>query len=117
MFSSPSKAPSHAGPSCSSLPRSSSTEEVAASFDSDGEVEQDQLAFTIESPSTPHLQLFKNVFNMGKSLASYCWDDLLWPTLGLWPSPVPIVQSIRRPVRFPKVPLGVPFALVRRLAA
>ncbi|KAJ3814325.1 hypothetical protein F5876DRAFT_73079 [Lentinula aff. lateritia] len=81
MSSLPSKAPSHAGPSRSSLPRSSSREEVAALFDSDGEVEQDQLAFMIELPSTPQLQLFENVFNTGKSLASYCRDDPLWPTL------------------------------------
>ncbi|KAJ3846210.1 hypothetical protein EV368DRAFT_89399 [Lentinula lateritia] len=68
MSSLPSKAPSHAGPSHSSPPRLSSREEVAASLDSNGEVEQDQLTFTIESPSTPQLQLFENVFNTGKSL-------------------------------------------------
>ncbi|KAJ3870402.1 hypothetical protein F5051DRAFT_447788, partial [Lentinula edodes] len=77
MSSSPSKAPSAAGPSRLSLPRSSSEGEVA----SDGEVEQDQLAFTIESPSIPQLQLFENVFNTGKSLAAYCRDDPLWSTL------------------------------------
>ncbi|KAJ3897609.1 hypothetical protein F5879DRAFT_995787 [Lentinula edodes] len=77
MSSSPSKAPSAASPSRSSLPRSPSEEEVA----SDGEVEQDQLAFTIESPSIPQIQLFENVFNTGKSLAAYCPDDPLWPTL------------------------------------
>ncbi|KAJ3870958.1 hypothetical protein F5051DRAFT_446864 [Lentinula edodes] len=77
MSSSPSKAPSAAGPSRSSLPRSSSEGEVA----SDGEVEQDQLAFTIESPSIPQLQLFENIFNTGKSLAAYCRDDPLWSTL------------------------------------
>ncbi|KAJ3858716.1 hypothetical protein EV359DRAFT_87314 [Lentinula novae-zelandiae] len=71
MSSSPSKAPSAAGPSRSSLPRSPSA----------GEVEQDQLAFTIESPSTPQIQLFENVFNTGKSLAAYCRDDPLCPTL------------------------------------
>ncbi|GAW07390.1 hypothetical protein LENED_009378 [Lentinula edodes] len=71
MSSSPSKAPSAAGPSRSSLPRSSSG----------GEVEQDQLAFTIESPLIPQLQLFENVFNTGKSLVAYCRDDPLWPTL------------------------------------
>ncbi|KAJ3846309.1 hypothetical protein EV368DRAFT_89233 [Lentinula lateritia] len=77
MSSLPSKAPSPAGPSRSSLPRSSSGEKVA----SDGEVEQDQLAFTLESPSIPQIQLFENVFNTGKSLAAYCRDDPLWPTL------------------------------------
>ncbi|KAJ3925039.1 MAG: hypothetical protein NXY57DRAFT_1075589, partial [Lentinula lateritia] len=77
MPSSPSKAPSAAGPSRSSLPRSSSGGEAA----SDGEVEQDQLAFTIESPSLPQLQLFENIFNTGKSLAAYCRDDPLWPIL------------------------------------
>ncbi|KAJ3926571.1 MAG: hypothetical protein NXY57DRAFT_1043156 [Lentinula lateritia] len=71
MSSSPSKAPSAAGPSWSSLPCSSSG----------GEVEQDQLAFTIESPSLPQLQLFENIFNTGKSLAAYCRDDPLWPIL------------------------------------
>ncbi|KAJ3924131.1 MAG: hypothetical protein NXY57DRAFT_970656, partial [Lentinula lateritia] len=77
MSSSPSKAPSAAGPSRSSLPRSSSEGEVA----SDGEVDQDQLAFTIESPSIPQIQFFENVFNTGKSLVAYCRDDPLWSTL------------------------------------
>ncbi|KAJ3897583.1 hypothetical protein F5879DRAFT_995824 [Lentinula edodes] len=77
MSSSPSKAPSAAGPSRSSLPRSPSEGEVA----SDGEVEQDQLAFMIESPSIPQIQLFENVFNTGKSLAAYCRDDPLRSTL------------------------------------
>ncbi|GAW09481.1 hypothetical protein LENED_011636 [Lentinula edodes] len=77
MPSSPSKAPTAAGPSRLPLPRSSSGREVA----SDGEVEQDQLAFTIESPSLPQLQLFENIFNTGKSLAVYCRDDPLWPIL------------------------------------
>ncbi|KAJ3871987.1 hypothetical protein F5051DRAFT_445615 [Lentinula edodes] len=73
MSSSPSKVPSAAGPSRSSLPRSPS----------EGEVEQDQLAFMIESPSIPQMQLFENVFNTGKSLAAYCRDDPLWPTLAV----------------------------------
>ncbi|KAJ3804386.1 hypothetical protein F5876DRAFT_70677 [Lentinula aff. lateritia] len=34
--------------------------------ESDGEVEMDQLAFTIESPSRPQLQLFETVFNTGR---------------------------------------------------
>ncbi|KAJ3884357.1 hypothetical protein GG344DRAFT_71410 [Lentinula edodes] len=77
MSSSPSKAPSAADPSRSSLPCLSSEGEVAF----DGEVEQNQLAFTIELPSIPQLQLFENVFNTGKSLAAYCRDDPLWSTL------------------------------------
>ncbi|KAJ3910972.1 hypothetical protein F5877DRAFT_86690 [Lentinula edodes] len=104
----PSKAPSHAGLSRSLLPCSSSREEVATSLDSNGEVEQDQLAFTIESPSTPQLQLFKNIFNMGKSLASYCHDDPLWPTQAA------VAISCSNCTQHPetcKVPLGVPFAL------
>ncbi|KAJ3924900.1 MAG: hypothetical protein NXY57DRAFT_968801 [Lentinula lateritia] len=59
--------------------RSSSRESVALA--SGGEAEQDQLAFTIESPSRPQLQLFENIFNTGKSLALYCRDDPLWSTL------------------------------------
>ncbi|KAJ3804272.1 hypothetical protein F5876DRAFT_83446 [Lentinula aff. lateritia] len=59
--------------------RSSPRESVAPA--SEGEVEQDELVFTIESPSQPQLQLFENVFNTGKSLASYCHDDPLWSTL------------------------------------
>ncbi|KAJ4488659.1 hypothetical protein C8R41DRAFT_920898 [Lentinula lateritia] len=58
---------------------SSSRESVPLA--SEGEAEQDQLAFTIESPSRPQLQLFENIFNTGKSLASYCRDDPLWSTL------------------------------------
>ncbi|KAJ3803886.1 hypothetical protein F5876DRAFT_84205 [Lentinula aff. lateritia] len=49
--------------------------------ESDGEVETDQLAFTIESPSRPQLQLFETVFNTGKLLSGYCQDDPLWPLL------------------------------------
>ncbi|KAJ3845895.1 hypothetical protein EV368DRAFT_89924 [Lentinula lateritia] len=40
-------------------------------LESDGEVEQDQLAFTIEFPSRPQLQLFETVFNTGKPLSGY----------------------------------------------
>ncbi|KAJ3853957.1 hypothetical protein EV368DRAFT_81105 [Lentinula lateritia] len=40
--------------------------------ESNGEVEQDQLTFTIEAPSRPQLLLFENVFNTGKLLAAYC---------------------------------------------
>ncbi|KAJ4495005.1 hypothetical protein C8J55DRAFT_554614 [Lentinula edodes] len=46
--------------------------------ESDGEVEQDQLAFTLESPFRPQLQLFETVFNTGKPLSGYCQDDPLW---------------------------------------
>ncbi|KAJ3846170.1 hypothetical protein EV368DRAFT_89449 [Lentinula lateritia] len=45
------------------------------------DAEQDQLAFTIDFSFCPQLQLFKNVFNTGKPLASYCHDDPLWPPL------------------------------------
>ncbi|KAJ3897430.1 hypothetical protein F5879DRAFT_996058 [Lentinula edodes] len=55
--------------------------------DSDGEVEQDQLAFTIEFPSRPQVQLFETVFNTGKPLSSYCQDDPLWPLLAEVASP------------------------------
>ncbi|KAJ3910828.1 hypothetical protein F5877DRAFT_86960, partial [Lentinula edodes] len=55
--------------------------------ESDGEVEADQLAFTIESPSRPQLQLFETVFNTGKSLSAYCQDDPLWPILAEVASP------------------------------
>ncbi|KAJ3884302.1 hypothetical protein GG344DRAFT_84241 [Lentinula edodes] len=55
--------------------------------ESDGEVEMDQLAFTIESPSRPQLQLFETVFNTGKPLLGYCQDDPLWPLLAEVASP------------------------------
>ncbi|KAJ3804088.1 hypothetical protein F5876DRAFT_83805, partial [Lentinula aff. lateritia] len=55
--------------------------------ESDGEVETDQLAFTIESPSHPQLQLFEMVFNTGKPLSGYCQDDPLWPLLAEVASP------------------------------
>ncbi|KAJ4476308.1 hypothetical protein C8R41DRAFT_923435 [Lentinula lateritia] len=55
--------------------------------ESDGEVELDQLAFTIESPSRPQLQLFETVFNTGKPLSGYCQDDPLWPLLAEVASP------------------------------
>ena len=53
----------------------------------DGEVEQDQLAFTIEAPSRPQLQLFETIFNTGKSLSAYCEDDPLWSLLAAVASP------------------------------
>ncbi|KAJ3910769.1 hypothetical protein F5877DRAFT_87075, partial [Lentinula edodes] len=55
--------------------------------ESDGEVETDQLAFTIESPSRPQLQLFETVFNTGKPLVAYCQDDPLWLLLAEVASP------------------------------
>ncbi|KAJ3804436.1 hypothetical protein F5876DRAFT_70633 [Lentinula aff. lateritia] len=55
--------------------------------ESDGEVEMDQLAFTIESPSRSQLQLFETVFNTGKPLSGYCQDDPLWPLLAEVASP------------------------------
>ncbi|GAW02637.1 hypothetical protein LENED_004303 [Lentinula edodes] len=61
--------------------RSRSSSRESAVLASEGEAEQDQLAFTIESPSRPQLQLFETIFNTGKPLASYCRDDPLWSTL------------------------------------
>ncbi|KAJ3858731.1 hypothetical protein EV359DRAFT_87297 [Lentinula novae-zelandiae] len=55
--------------------------------ESDGEVETDQLAFTLESPSCPQLQLFETVFNTGKPLSCYCQDDPLWLLLAEVASP------------------------------
>ncbi|KAJ3853490.1 hypothetical protein EV368DRAFT_81538 [Lentinula lateritia] len=61
------------------LPTLTALREVPSSApESDGEVERDQLAFTIESPSRPQLQLFETVFNTGKPLSGYCQDDPLW---------------------------------------
>ncbi|KAH7878370.1 uncharacterized protein C8R40DRAFT_1167796 [Lentinula edodes] len=54
---------------------------------SNGEVGQDQLAFTIESPSHPQLQLFETVFNTGKPLSAYCEDNPLWSLLAAVASP------------------------------
>ncbi|KAJ3925383.1 MAG: hypothetical protein NXY57DRAFT_967922 [Lentinula lateritia] len=96
MSSLPSKVPFPAGPSRSSLPRSSSR----------GEVEQDQLAFMIESPSLPQLQLFENIFNTGKSLAAYCRDDPLWPILAA--VALPCSNCTKHPETC-KVPEGFPW--------
>ncbi|KAJ3899031.1 hypothetical protein F5879DRAFT_994163 [Lentinula edodes] len=62
-------------------------EEVSPVPESKGEVEQDQLTFTIDSPSCPHFQLFENIFNTGKPLAGYCQDDPLWSLLVAVASP------------------------------
>ncbi|KAJ3884481.1 hypothetical protein GG344DRAFT_71313, partial [Lentinula edodes] len=56
-------------------------------FESNGEVEQDQLAFTLESPSRPQLQLFETVFNTGKPLSGYCQHEPLWLLLAEVASP------------------------------
>ncbi|KAJ3882578.1 hypothetical protein F5051DRAFT_435840 [Lentinula edodes] len=74
--------------SSSLLPALTSLGEVASPDpESNGEVEQDQLAFTIESPSRPQLQLFETVFNTGKLLSAYCEDDPLWSLLAAVASP------------------------------
>ncbi|KAJ3806630.1 hypothetical protein F5876DRAFT_80491, partial [Lentinula aff. lateritia] len=72
---------------------------------SEGEVEQDQLAFTIEPPSQPQLQLFESIFNTGKSLASYCRDDPLWSTLA--EVALPCSNCVKHPEAC-KVPEGSP---------
>ncbi|KAJ3858493.1 hypothetical protein EV359DRAFT_68973 [Lentinula novae-zelandiae] len=70
------------------LPTLTSLGEVASPDpESNGEVEQDQLAFTIESPSRPQLQLFETMFNTGKPLSGYCEDDPLWSLLAAVASP------------------------------
>ncbi|KAJ3858106.1 hypothetical protein EV359DRAFT_88255 [Lentinula novae-zelandiae] len=80
----------------SSLPHGSSpplpiltslAEEVSPIAESEGEEEQDQLAFTIDFPSRPHLQIFENILNTGKPLAGYCQDDPLWSLLAAVGSP------------------------------
>ncbi|KAJ3846760.1 hypothetical protein EV368DRAFT_88562 [Lentinula lateritia] len=83
--------------------RSSSRESAALA--SEGEVEQDQLAFTIESPSRPQLQLFESLFNTRKSLALYCRDDLLWSTLA--EVALPCSNCIKHPEAC-RVPEGSP---------
>ncbi|KAJ3858558.1 hypothetical protein EV359DRAFT_87553 [Lentinula novae-zelandiae] len=62
-------------------------EVVSPDPQSDGEVEQDQLAFTVEALSRPQLQLFETVFNTGKPLSAYCEDDPLWSLLAAVASP------------------------------
>ncbi|KAJ3803622.1 hypothetical protein F5876DRAFT_84878 [Lentinula aff. lateritia] len=71
-----------------SLPTLTALGEVPSpTSESDGEVETDQLAFTLESLSHPQLQLFETVFNTGKPLSGYCQDDPLWPLLAEVASP------------------------------
>ncbi|KAJ3849328.1 hypothetical protein EV368DRAFT_85650 [Lentinula lateritia] len=91
--------------------RSSSRESAAPA--SEGEVKQDELAFTIESPSQPQLQLFENIFNTGKSLASYCCDDPLWSTLA--EVALPCSNCVRHPEAC-KVPEGSPHCSSQNLA-
>ncbi|KAJ3884723.1 hypothetical protein GG344DRAFT_83598 [Lentinula edodes] len=70
------------------LPTPTSLGEVAPlDPESNGEVEQDQLAFTIESPSRPQLQLFKTAFNTGRLLSAYCKEDPQWSLLVTVASP------------------------------
>ncbi|KAJ3912035.1 hypothetical protein F5877DRAFT_85257 [Lentinula edodes] len=78
--------------------------------ESNGEVKQDQLAFTIEFPSCPQLQLFKTVFNTGKPLSGYCQDDPLWLLLAEVASP-----SIAPPRRL--VVWGISFDIGNELAS
>ncbi|KAJ3883989.1 hypothetical protein GG344DRAFT_84795 [Lentinula edodes] len=77
----------HCSASCTPsplLPTLTSLGEVAsAGSGSDGEVKQDQLAFTIESPSHPQLQLFETVFNTVKSM----------PRASIPPSGIPKICS------------------------
>ncbi|KAJ3804798.1 hypothetical protein F5876DRAFT_70333 [Lentinula aff. lateritia] len=69
------------------LPLTALGEVPSPDSESDGEVEQDQLAFTLESLSRPQLQLFETVFNTGKPLSGYCQDDPLWLLLAEVASP------------------------------
>ncbi|KAJ3870761.1 hypothetical protein F5051DRAFT_434386 [Lentinula edodes] len=82
---------SDCSPSCTPsplLPSLTALGEIPSpDFKSDGEVEQDQLAFTLESLSRPQLQLFETVFNTGKPLSGYCQDDPLWLLLAEVASP------------------------------
>ncbi|KAJ3911968.1 hypothetical protein F5877DRAFT_85332 [Lentinula edodes] len=81
----------HRSTSCLSSPLlpavTSLGEVVSPAPQSDGEVKQDQLAFTIEAQSRPQLQLFETVFNTGKPLSAYCEDNPLWSLLAAVASP------------------------------
>ncbi|KAJ3870750.1 hypothetical protein F5051DRAFT_447194 [Lentinula edodes] len=85
--------------------RSRSSSRELAVLASEGEAEQDQLAFTIESPSRPQLQLFETIFSTGKPLASYCRDDPLWSTLA--EVALPCSNCVKHPEAC-KVPEGLP---------
>ncbi|KAJ3860590.1 hypothetical protein EV359DRAFT_85174 [Lentinula novae-zelandiae] len=86
MSSDPARSPSRT-PSPLLPPLTALGEVPSPDSESDGEVEQDQLAFTLESPSCPQLQLFETVFNTGKPLLGYCQDDPLWLLLAEVASP------------------------------
>ncbi|KAJ3859826.1 hypothetical protein EV359DRAFT_85970 [Lentinula novae-zelandiae] len=86
MSSDPARSPSRT-PSPLLPPLTALGEVPSPDSESDGEVKQDQLAFTLESPSCPQLQLFETVFNTGKPLSGYCQDDLLWLLLAEVASP------------------------------
>ncbi|KAJ3912347.1 hypothetical protein F5877DRAFT_72475 [Lentinula edodes] len=63
--------------------------------ESNGEVEMDQLAFTIESPSRPQLQLFETVFNTGRPfVASSCGGS--FPLFQLCKVPGQILGKVLR---------------------
>ncbi|KAJ3804664.1 hypothetical protein F5876DRAFT_82781 [Lentinula aff. lateritia] len=86
MSSDPARSPSRT-PSPLLPPLTTLGEVPSPDSESNGEVEQDQLAFTLESPSRPQLQLFEMVFNTGKPLSGYCQDDPLWLLLAEVASP------------------------------
>ncbi|KAJ3847673.1 hypothetical protein EV368DRAFT_87464 [Lentinula lateritia] len=74
----PSASPRFAAAASSSIPfEQGSVPSVVSEDDED----VDQLAFTLDAPSRPQLNLFEKVFNTGKSLASYSQDDPLWSLL------------------------------------
>ncbi|KAJ3898199.1 hypothetical protein F5879DRAFT_995040 [Lentinula edodes] len=80
-MSSPSKSvrPSLPSPiACSSSPVPHEEGGVPSTED---EEDVDQLAFTLDSPLRPQLELFEKAFNTGKPLAGYSSDDPLWPLL------------------------------------
>ncbi|KAJ3849498.1 hypothetical protein EV368DRAFT_85497 [Lentinula lateritia] len=82
MPSSPDKTPS-ASPHFAAAASSSIPFEQGGvpSVVSEDDEDVDQLAFTLDAPSRPQLNLFEKVFNTGKSLASYSQDDPLWSLL------------------------------------
>ncbi|KAJ3911982.1 hypothetical protein F5877DRAFT_85311 [Lentinula edodes] len=83
MFSGPTCFTSRA--SSPLLPTLTSLREVASPDpESDGEVEQGQLAFPIKSLAHPQLQLFETMFNTGKPLSGYFEDDPLWSLLAAY---------------------------------
>ncbi|KAJ4498535.1 hypothetical protein C8R41DRAFT_864724 [Lentinula lateritia] len=105
MSSNPARSPSRT-PSPLLPPLTALGEVPSPDSGSDGGVEEDQLAFTLESPSRPQLQLFETVFNTGKPLLGYCQDDPLWLLLAEVASPY---------ARFCRIPLVAPTVPPRRL--